>query len=175
MILGQARLLTARGEIANKQGTALIAVGDPSVIDFIVLPNTRMIRVTGRRVGVTDLSITTADGQTYGFEVRVTYDLDLLRGQLRQVFPDASLRITQIREHLVVEGEARSPEQSAQIVRTIRGLLDSIHAAAIVDEGGAAPSRRPPAPNGPAVPRWSTIRAAAEAGGQSAFNRGSST
>jgi len=46
-----------------------------------------MIRLIGRRVGVTDLSIVAADGQTYSYEVHVVFDLEMLRAHLRQVFP----------------------------------------------------------------------------------------
>lgn len=129
VIMGQGRLLTTKADIVNKGGTAVIAVGDPTVLDFQVLPNPRMIRIMGRRAGVTDLSITTADSQTYSFEVHVVYDLDLMRAHLRQIFPDAYLRLAQLREHLVVEGEARSPAQVAQVLQTLEAFLESVQPA----------------------------------------------
>lgn len=125
IIVGQGRLLTFKSDIASREGTAVIAVGDPTVLDFEVLPNPRMLRILGRQTGVTDLSITTADGETHAFEVHVVYDLTLLRAQLKQVFPDAHLRLGQIREHLVVEGQARNSAQVAQILATIRAFLTS--------------------------------------------------
>lgn len=166
VIVGQGRLLTMKTDIAGGQGTAVIAVGDPTVIEFQVLPNSRMIRVIGRRVGVTDLSITTADGQTYGFEVHVVYDLELLRAHLRQIFPDALLRIGQLREHLVVEGQARSSVQVTRIIQTIEVFLASVQVPhsvegeqaaggqgrnAPLDQPGRSPNggaSAPPAPNG---------------------------
>jgi pilus assembly protein CpaC len=126
VVVGQGRLLTTKVDIVGKQKSAVIAVGDPTVVEFEILPNPRMLRITGKRAGVTDLSITAADGQTYSFEIYVVYDLDFLRAQLRQTFPDADLRIAQLREHLVVEGQARSPEQVTQIVRTIEAYLESV-------------------------------------------------
>jgi len=126
VVVGQGRLLTTKVDIVGKQKSAVIAVGDPTVAEFEILPNPRMLRITGKRAGVTDLSITAADGQTYSFEIYVVYDLDFLRAQLRQTFPDADLRIAQLREHLVVEGQARSPEQVTQIVRTIEAYLESV-------------------------------------------------
>src|SRR5262249_21757738 len=81
--LGQGRILTTRAALADK---AVIAVGDPSVVDFIPIPgpgnNVRQIRLLGRRLGSTDLSITTPDGAVYTFEVRVVADLTVLRSQL---------------------------------------------------------------------------------------------
>jgi len=126
VVVGQGRLLTTRRDIATRDAGALIAVGDPTVIDFEVLPNARMIRITGKRAGVTDLSITTADGQSYSFEVHVVYDLPLLGAQLMQIFPEARLRLGQIREHLVVEGEARSISEVTQIMETLQAYLDSV-------------------------------------------------
>ncbi|MCH7753137.1 MAG: pilus assembly protein N-terminal domain-containing protein, partial [Planctomycetes bacterium] len=123
IVVGQGRMLTTRGPIATEAGDAMIAVGDPTILDFDVLPNPRMIRLLGKRAGVTDLSITTSDNQVYNFEVHVGYDLELLRAQLRQVFPDAQIRLGQIREHIVVEGQARSPAQVTQILQSIEAYL----------------------------------------------------
>ena len=126
VIVGQARLLPLKADLANEKGTGVIAVGDPTVVEFEMMPNPRLLRLLGSRAGVTDLSITTADQQTVCFEVRVGYDLSLLQAQLRQVFPDARLRLVQIREHLAVEGEARSVRQVDQILQTIEAYLASV-------------------------------------------------
>lgn len=125
LIVGQGRLLTLKAPIVGEGRDAMIAVGDPSVIDFEVLPNPQMIRLLGRRAGITDISVTTSGGKTYGFEVHVVYDLQLLQAQLRQLFPDAMVKLTQIREHLVVEGQARSSRQVQQIITTLTAYLDS--------------------------------------------------
>lgn len=139
VVVGQGRLMTLKEDIIGREGTAVIAVGDPSIIGFEVLPNPRMIRVTGKRAGVTDLSVTTGDDKTYSFEVHAVYDLTLLRAQLAQVFPDAYLRFGQIREHLVVEGQARSPAQVTQILQTIQAYLDSVAVTYSGGGGGRTP------------------------------------
>ncbi len=126
VVVGQGRLMTLKADMARGDGTAVIAIGDPAVIDFQVLPNPRMIRIIGRRAGVTDLSITTAGGQVCSFEVHAVYDLPLLRAQLKQIFPDAFLKLGQLREHLVVEGQARTPEQVTQIIKTLEAYLTSV-------------------------------------------------
>lgn len=152
IVLGQGKLLTLKRPIAVGPHDPSIAVGHPGVIYVEVLPNPQLLRVTGLRAGVTDLSVTTGDGQTFSFEVRVTYDLELLRAQLAQVFPDARLRLAQIREHLVVEGQARSPLQVTQILATIQGYLQSMQANRVVQGttsgGGAAPPPAAPAAGG---------------------------
>jgi pilus assembly protein CpaC len=126
VVVGQSRLLTPTEPIASTKGTAVIAVGDPTVVDFDVLPNAKqMIRLVGRRVGVTDLTFVTPEGKSHGYEVHVVYDLELLQAQLKQTYPDALVRLGQLREHVIVEGQARSPAQAQQIVDTIRVYLAS--------------------------------------------------
>ncbi|MFO0871218.1 MAG: pilus assembly protein N-terminal domain-containing protein [Pirellulales bacterium] len=129
LILGQGRLLTLKSPLVGGRRDAMIAVGDPMVLDFEVLPNPQMIRLLGRRAGVTDLSVTTSDGKTYAFEVHVVYDLALLGAQLRQTFPDAQIKLSQIREHLIVEGQARSAQQVHQIELVLNAYLQSVQAA----------------------------------------------
>ena len=121
--LGQGRLLTTKHPISTEKGTRFVAIGDPSILDFEVLPNPRMIRLTGKKPGVTDLSITTADDQTYSFEVHVTYDLDMLRAQLRHAFPDTEIKLAQMRDYVVVEGQVRSSEQVTKIIEMVQGSL----------------------------------------------------
>src|SRR5205085_2846764 len=70
--------------------------------------------------------ITTADEKTFSFEVQVVADLNVLRAQIRSMFPYASLRISQVRDTLVVEGEARDTQEVARIMETIRSYLLSI-------------------------------------------------
>lgn len=77
LVVGQSRLLTTKAAIASEKGTSVIAVGDPSVVDFDVLPDPelRMIRLIGKRVGVTDLTYVGIDREPYSFEIHVVYDL----------------------------------------------------------------------------------------------------
>jgi pilus assembly protein CpaC len=128
--LGQGRLLTTRKPLADpKGGAAVIAVGDPTVLDFEILPNPRMIRLIGKRPGVTDLSITTADDQTHVFEVNVAMDLMVLNAQLRRRFPDAEIRLSQLRGHVLIEGQARNISQVTTIEQMVRAHIDSLEAS----------------------------------------------
>ena len=126
VIAGQGRILTTRKllSVAGKP-PALVAVGDPTVLDVVIL-NTRQIRLVGHRIGVTDLAITTPDNQTLSLEVRVLADLTLLRQQLSCSFPDASVRLAQMRDHIVVSGEVRDGAQATRVLETIRAYLLSI-------------------------------------------------
>jgi pilus assembly protein CpaC len=123
--VGQGRILTVKEDLAAGANQPLIAVGDPSVVEFSVM-NSRQIRIIGQRVGVTDLSISTGNNQVYSFEVRVLADLSLLQGRLRAFFPDASVKLAQLRDHIVVEGEARDNAQVARIIETVDSYLRSV-------------------------------------------------
>ena len=135
VLVGQSRILTLREDITAGAQQPLISVGDPKVIEFNVL-NPRQIRITGLRIGETDLSIMTAKGQNYSYEVRVTYNLSLLEGKLRSLFPDASIRLGQVGNQVVVEGEARSNAQITQIIETITAHLASLPTSGAAQGGG---------------------------------------
>lgn len=155
VVLGQGRLVTLKADVANEQGIGVIAVADPTVVEFDVMPNPRVLRLLSRRAGVTDLSVTTADGQVYNFEIHVVYDLQLLTAQLQQLFPDAQLRLTQIREHLAVEGQARSIRQVEQILKTLEAYLDSVQVASSTKstEAGVAGQPRDASRGRPGTPQ----------------------
>jgi pilus assembly protein CpaC len=138
VLVNRTKLLTTKQPIAQANGVAVIAVSDPSILEFDILPNSRMLRLTGGRVGVTDLTFVTADDQIYNFSVHVGYDLNLLRAQLTQMFPGAFIRLGQIREHIVVEGQARSNAQIEQILHTIRLYLASASQASGRPPAGAS-------------------------------------
>ena len=118
VVLGQGRILTTRSDMSGQGGKAVIALGDPSVMDFVVL-SPRQLRLVGRRLGTTDLSITATDGQIFNFEVHVVADLTLLEMRLKALFPDASLTISQASGNIVIEGQARSPAQVSRIIQIV--------------------------------------------------------
>jgi len=122
VVLGQSRILSLKQDLTAGAGEPTIASGDPSIIEFLAV-SPRQVRITGLRYGTTDLSIVTGSGEQVSFEVRVVADLTVLEAKLRSMFPDASLRLGQIRNNIVVEGEARSPLQITQIIRTVQTYL----------------------------------------------------
>lgn len=125
VVYGQSRLITTKKPIASSDGVAVIGVADPTVVDFDVL-GPQLIRIVGKRIGVTDLSFVTADGETFAYQINVGYDLQLVEAQLKQLFPDAMIKLGQLREHIVVEGQARSDFQVNQIVQTLQSYALSM-------------------------------------------------
>ena len=123
--VGQGRFLTLKEDlVVPGQAAPFLAVGDPSVTDFFQV-GPRQLRLIGMRMGTTDLSITTGSGRTYDFEIQVVADLDLLSTQLRQMFPDATLQLGQVRDKIVVEGQARDTAQVARIIATLEAAIRS--------------------------------------------------
>ncbi|MBS0265737.1 MAG: pilus assembly protein N-terminal domain-containing protein [Planctomycetes bacterium] len=143
VVLGQGRMLLLKEDLAEpeaggKSGQALIAVGNPGVADFEIL-GTRQIRVVGKKIGTTDLVVTTANQKTISFEVHVVYDLQLLQVRVQELFPDAHVRIAQLGQNLVVEGQARDAVQIRNIVQLVRqGVISELPQTTGSTSGGAA-------------------------------------
>jgi pilus assembly protein CpaC len=136
--VGQGRFLSLRENlVVPGQPAPFIAVGDPNVADFFQV-GPRQIRLLGKKMGTTDLSITTGSGKTYDFDVQVVADLETLRAQLRQAFPDATLQISQLRDKLVVEGQARDAPQISRIISTINSYMRSVQSIQIAGLVGNA-------------------------------------
>jgi pilus assembly protein CpaC len=157
VILGEGRLMTLRENLAAPGGgKPIVAVGDPSTLDFVVV-GPRQIRLIGQRIGTTDLSITGSSGQTFVFQVLVVADLNVLRAQLKTMFPDAILTLTQVRDSVVVDGQARDTVQVAKIMETIRAYLLSVQVTqarkisgqSVPAIPGASRVAGPPIPNVP--------------------------
>lgn len=126
VIVSQGRILSTKEDIAfGDDALALIAVGDPRILEFTVADN-RHIRLTGLQIGVTDLAVTTVSGNSYSFEVQIVADMNLLRACLRATFIDADVSVRQLRDQIVVEGQARSPQQVSQIIQMVQGYLESV-------------------------------------------------
>ena len=152
VVLGQGRLIVLKDDLVRevprgKVAQPLIAVGNTEITDFEVL-GPRQIRVLGKKIGVTDLVVTDSNNNTYSFEVHVVYDLTLLQARIRQLFPDAQVRLAQLGKNLVVEGQARDMAQIRQIMQLVqRGILvDGAQggtSAAAASQSGASPAAAP--------------------------------
>ena len=147
--VGQGRFVILKEDLAApNQAPPFIAIGDPSVADFFQV-GPRQLRLIGKRMGATDLTITTGSGRSYAFEVQVVADLDVLRMQLKQMFPEASLKLAQIRTKVVVEGQARDAAQVYRIIQTIDSYMRTVQTIQISGQVGDIsrvenPDQRPP-------------------------------
>jgi len=139
VVAGQSRIVIVKEDLQTPKKSATLYIGDTAVADVALVPPSpkdaavlvprRALQIIGKRVGVTDLVIQMPDDRIFKFEVRVVPDPSLLRDQLEMVnsrlhclFPDASLKVSSVRDSFVVEGEARN---AAQVVR----IMDIVQAA----------------------------------------------
>jgi pilus assembly protein CpaC len=163
IVIGQGRLLTLKENLAMAgKAKPVIAVGDPSIVDFVVV-GPRQIRLVGQKVGATDLSITTGDGKTFSFEIEVVADLSVLRVQLRAMFPNASLKLTQVRDSVVVEGEAHDTGEVARIIEAVKAYMLSVQLSQGRKISGQSAGRTPG--NGQQAPPWAMPGAAGAGAG----------
>jgi pilus assembly protein CpaC len=140
VILGQSRTLVLEKPLEfpedGDEAAPSVAISDQSVAD-VLLVGARQLRILGRRVGTTDLTINTGNGELITFEIRVGLDLRLLEARLRQVFPDASVQLAHLGNKLLVEGEARDAQQLARINEVLQKAVQSA-SAANAGSGGAS-------------------------------------
>jgi pilus assembly protein CpaC len=151
--VGQGRILALKEDLAVLgQPAPFVAMGDPSVADFYQV-GPRQLRLIGKKLGTTDLSITTGAGATFHFELQVVADLDVLRAQLKQMFPDSSLKLSQIRTRVIVEGQARDAATVSRIIATIDAYIRTIQTIQLQGQvGDVRNTLQPTDPNSTAPP-----------------------
>jgi pilus assembly protein CpaC len=138
LFVGQARTLTLKKPVSEGKSVGVVALGDPSIADFEILPNPRMLRLSGKRAGLTDLTILFGDESILTLQVFVKYDLELLRAEINQRFPDANIKISQLRENIVLEGQVRTGAMASQIMGLAEAWLSrgSVSAARPIGASG---------------------------------------
>ena len=127
IVVGQGRTLTLGKDLQWPTGDAAppsVAVTDPLIADVVVI-GSRQIRVLGRRIGTTDLTVSSGTGEEYSYEIHVEMDLRLLEAKLTQLFPDAHIRLAHLGPNLLVEGEARDTQQLDQISRVLNKAISA--------------------------------------------------
>jgi pilus assembly protein CpaC len=91
-----------------------VLVADPKIANAVVR-SSRRVYLIGAAVGQTNIFFFDADGrQIAGFDIAVTRDLNGVRAALKQLFPDADLRIEGVGDGVVLAGSVSSPVESQQ-------------------------------------------------------------
>jgi pilus assembly protein CpaC len=95
--------------------TVRVAVTDPTVANVQVL-TPQQVLLQGIKVGSTDLIIWSEDEkQVQKWKVQVRLDTASFKAKLDELFPDASLTVSQSGDSLIVSGLLRSTEQATQL------------------------------------------------------------
>ncbi len=91
-----------------------VLVADPKVANAVIR-STRRAYIIGVTVGQTNVFFFDAEGkQMAGFDIAVTRDLNGIRAAIRQVLPDADIRVEGIGDGVVLSGTAASPAEAQQ-------------------------------------------------------------
>jgi len=91
-----------------------VLVGDPKIANAVVR-SSRRAYIVGNGVGQTNVFFFDAEGrQMAGFDIAVTRDLNGIRAAIRQVLPDADIRVEGIGEGIVLSGTASSQAVAQQ-------------------------------------------------------------
>jgi len=92
-----------------------VLVADPKIANAVVR-TARRVYIIGVEVGQTNMFFFDADGrQIAGFDIAVTRDLNGVRGALKQMMPDADLRIEGVgKDAVMLSGSAATPAEAQQ-------------------------------------------------------------
>jgi pilus assembly protein CpaC len=111
--VGQNRLLVLSESIVR------VSVADPKVADLKVITQTQLL-LTARGVGATDLTLWNRKDEPLVLALQVTRNLDALRRQLRDLFPQEKINVGAAGDLVVLSGEAsdvRVPERAAEVAQ----------------------------------------------------------
>ncbi len=100
-----------------------VLVADPKIANAVIR-SARRAYLIGVAIGQTSVFFFDAEGrQLAGFDIAVTRDLNGVRAALRQMFPEADLRIEGVGDGVVLSGSLSSPIEAQQAVDVATRLV----------------------------------------------------
>ena len=111
--VGQNRLLILSEQIVR------VSVAEPKVADLKVITPTQLL-LTAKGVGATDLTLWNRRDDPFVIALRVGRNLEALRKQLKELFPQETINVTAAGDLVVLSGEVgdvRVPERAAEVAK----------------------------------------------------------
>jgi pilus assembly protein CpaC len=111
--VGQNRLLVLSEQIVR------VSVADPRVADLKVITPTQLL-LTAKGVGATDLTLWNRHDDPLVVALRVGRNLEALRKQLKELFPQDNITVTAAGDLVVLSGEVsdvRMPDRAAEVAK----------------------------------------------------------
>jgi len=100
-----------------------VLVADPKVANAVIR-SARRAYIIGASVGQTNVFFFDAAGkQMAGFDIAVTRDLNGIRAAIRQILPDADIRVEGIGQGIILAGTVSSPAEAQQAFDIATRLL----------------------------------------------------
>lgn len=91
-----------------------VAVTDPKVAD-VQLIGPQQVMIQGKSIGMTDITAWNDKEQVWQAQVVVETDMDKLRIDIRKMFPDCTLGVSQVGDIMVVTGSLSRADQAEQL------------------------------------------------------------
>jgi pilus assembly protein CpaC len=110
MIIRTSRILT------TKKGIVQIEPGNRDILEMTTLSPTQ-IQITGKAMGVTQVSLWDEDKKLYTINVRVVGDSRELAMVLQAEFPNSALKVTTVSSAVMISGEVDKNEYIERIMR----------------------------------------------------------
>jgi pilus assembly protein CpaC len=109
-----------------------VLVADPTIANAVVR-SSRRAYIIGVKVGQTNVFFFDTEGkQIAGFDIAVTRDLNGIRAAIRQVLPDADIRVEGIGEGIILSGTVSSQAEAQQAFDIATRLIGTGSAEAAV-------------------------------------------
>jgi pilus assembly protein CpaC len=111
--VGQNRLLILSEQIVR------VSVAEPRVADMKVITPTQLL-LTAKGVGATDLTLWNRRDDPFVISLRVGRNLEALRKQLKELFPQETINVTAAGDLVVLSGEVgdvRVPDRAAEVAK----------------------------------------------------------
>jgi pilus assembly protein CpaC len=110
MVIRTSRILTAESKILQ------IEPGNKDILDVTTLSPTQ-VQITGKAMGVTQLNLWDENKTLYTINVLVVGDTRELAMVLRAAFPDCPLKVTPVKEAVMITGSVDKNEYIDRIIR----------------------------------------------------------
>jgi pilus assembly protein CpaC len=110
---GQNRLLVLSEPIGR------VSVADPRIADLKVITSTQLL-LTSKGVGTTDLTLWNKRDEPLVLSLQVTRNLERLKTQLAELFPDEKINVSAAGDLVVLSGDVsdvRVPERAAEVAQ----------------------------------------------------------
>lgn len=120
--VGRSKVITAPWPVKR------ISVTDPKTADIEVVTPGQVV-LLGKQIGSTDVIMWSEDNRMWHTRIDVAVDHSRLSADLKKLFPDARLQLTQSEEVLVVTGQLARAEQAVRLHK----FLDAVAGMKYVD------------------------------------------
>ena len=115
MIVNTSRILTLSPQLTRANQIPQVQVNNDQILNVIPLSPTQ-VQVFAKREGVTTVNVWDANGEIYSVDVLVYPDARELTMVLKREFPNASIRVTPIRDSVLISGYVDQPEHATKIL-----------------------------------------------------------